>query len=380
MVVGFIKAFYLGAQAKHARSCPRYQHDSFGTDLRRVLREEHEDDSTDDHTEEVDEEITSLFCIPCMLWLNGHAQMIDHVMGKKHRKQSARWMQIDRNRATPVERVTPETLQRALLELTDMFAKEYKRLATALSTLEDGDVTMLQTSACSSTSRALLPKVKPRRDVKKLGRHSRGKGQCTNKLRVRFESGFGEFIRIVGRDYLAERTGNFSSALFTFLTDPPKAAPPTPPPGKQKDRLTRISKSEFTLPKGCYVGMAIYRPGGLHGFADVEVADNPRKLWEFFLENEAMLPSLDASMVGVASVMSLSCLFDKFSRAVTAVVLPTPNAASAKEPRATRSAGRPSLAGRVTRYAAFALSLAAVVFVVARQGNGSLRLQHSTTL
>ena len=115
------KAFYFGAQAKHARSCPRYQHDSFGTDLRQVLREEHEDDSTDDHTEEVDEEITSLFCIPCRLWLNGHAQMIDHVMGEKQRKQSARWMQLDLNRATPVERVTPETLQRALFEVTHMF-------------------------------------------------------------------------------------------------------------------------------------------------------------------------------------------------------------------------------------------------------------------
>ena len=54
--------------------------------------------------------------------MNGHAQMIDHVMGEKHRKQSARWMQLDLNRATPVERVTPETLQRALFELTDMFA------------------------------------------------------------------------------------------------------------------------------------------------------------------------------------------------------------------------------------------------------------------
>ena len=66
--------------------------------------------------------ITSLFCIPEWLWMNGHAQMIVHVIGEKHRNQFVRWMQLDLNRATPVERVTPEMLQRALFELTDMFA------------------------------------------------------------------------------------------------------------------------------------------------------------------------------------------------------------------------------------------------------------------
>ena len=105
----------------------------------------------------------------------------------------------------PPNRVTSESLQQALHELLDMFAHEFKRCGNELQLLDSGETSLSRSSTACGIFGTKQARGTSARDVKMIGKSSCVKEQKKNKLRVCYESGFGHFIRGVGKDYLAEQ-------------------------------------------------------------------------------------------------------------------------------------------------------------------------------